>query len=122
MPLIVSRKTTDQILQSKDGNEIHDWLEAASEPELREYLRKCVRDSSLAQHARDALDILLAKRQEQALKSIETDSQYIKWFTIALVGLTIVLIYYACRLDIVIHSLSNQPALSQPASSTPESR
>jgi len=45
-------------------------------------------------------------RHEKALKSLEADSRWIKRLTIALVILTIVLAFYAFRLDTVLHSLS----------------
>ena len=45
-------------------------------------------------------------RQEKALKSLETDSRWIKRLTLVLAGLTIALVCYAWRLDTVIHSLS----------------
>ena len=56
----MSKKTPDQILQSKNADEIHDWLETASLLELRRCLRKVIRESSVGQHVRDALDILIA--------------------------------------------------------------
>jgi hypothetical protein len=46
------------------------------------------------------------KRHETALKGLEADSRWIKRLTIALVILTIVLAFYAFRLDTVLHSLS----------------
>ena len=64
----MSRKTPDQILESKDGDEIHDWLETASLPELRHCLRRVVRESSVGQHVRDALDILIATGNQKMAK------------------------------------------------------
>jgi hypothetical protein len=64
----MSRKTTDQILQSKDADEIHDWLETASLRELRHCLRRIVRESSAGQHVRDALDILIATDNQKMAK------------------------------------------------------
>jgi nitrate/nitrite-specific signal transduction histidine kinase len=64
----MSRKTPDQILQSKNTDEIHDWLEAADLPELRRCLRKVVRESSVGQHVRDALDILIATDNQKTAK------------------------------------------------------
>jgi hypothetical protein len=52
------------------------------------------------------LTVRTLHRHEKALKSLEADSRWIKRLTIALVILTIVLAWYACRLDTVIHSLS----------------
>ena len=48
----------------------------------------------------------ILKRHETALKSLEADSRWIKFLTIVLVILTIVLAFYAFRLDTVLHSLS----------------
>ena len=66
----MSRKTPDQILESKDGDEIHDWLETASLPELRHCLRRVVRESSVGQHVRDALDILIATDNQKTAKRL----------------------------------------------------
>ena len=52
------------------------------------------------------LTVRALHRQEKALKSLEADSRWIKRLTIALVILTIVLAFYAFRLDTVLHSLS----------------
>jgi hypothetical protein len=46
-------------------------------------------------------------RHENALKSLEKDSRWIKFLTIVLVILTAVLAYYALRLDTLIHSLTH---------------
>jgi hypothetical protein len=58
-------------------------------------------------------------RHEKALKSLEADSRWIKFLTVVLVALTIVLAYYARRLDTVIHSLQETPpaATSSPTAS-----
>jgi hypothetical protein len=58
-------------------------------------------------------------RQEKALNSLEADSRWIKFLTVVLVALTIVLAYYAWRLDAVIHSLQVTPpaATSSPTTS-----
>jgi hypothetical protein len=58
---------------------------------------------------------------KKALKSLEVDSRWIKGLTFVLVGLTIVLAFYAFRLDTVIHSLqSNAPPTPSPtATATP---
>ena len=45
-------------------------------------------------------------RHEKALKSLEADSRWIKRLTFVLAALTIALVYYAWRLDEVIHSSS----------------
>jgi hypothetical protein len=55
-------------------------------------------------------------RHEKALNSLEADSRWIKFLTVVLVALTIVLAYYAWRLDAVIHSLQETPPT---ATSTP---
>jgi hypothetical protein len=47
------------------------------------------------------------KRHETALKSLEADSRWIKRLTFVLAALTIALVYYALRLDAVIHSLTH---------------
>ena len=60
-------------------------------------------------------DIL--KRHETALKSLEDDSRWIKRLTFVLAALTIALVFYAWRLDAVIHSL--QSNASPTASATP---
>src|SRR5438552_15384868 len=62
-------------------------------------------------YLRDSIPYLTVRtlhRHEKALKGLEADSRWIKFLTIALVILTIVLAYYAWRLDAVIHSLSQQ--------------
>jgi hypothetical protein len=46
-------------------------------------------------------------RHEKALASLEADSRWIKRLTLVLVLLTLVLAYYAFRLDTVIHSLQS---------------
>jgi hypothetical protein len=61
----------------------------------------------------------ILKRHETALKSLETDSRWIKFLTIALVTLTIALAYYALRLDAVIHRLGDSPAVPQTAAVEP---
>ncbi len=66
----MSRKTPDQILESENADEIHDWLETASLTELRRYLRRVVRGSSIGQHARDALDILIAIDNQKTAKRL----------------------------------------------------
>jgi hypothetical protein len=58
------------------------------------------------QHSIPYLTVRTLHRHEKALKGLEADSRRIKYLTIALVILTIVLAYYAWRLDAVIHSLS----------------
>jgi len=47
-------------------------------------------------------------RHEKALKSLEADSRWIKRLTFVLAALTIALVYYAWRLDAVIHSISRR--------------
>ena len=54
------RKTPSEILNSSDPQEIHAWHVSATIDELHEYLRGVVTHSTLADHARDALDIKLA--------------------------------------------------------------
>lgn len=56
-------------------------------------------------------------RHEKALKSLEADSRWIKRLTFVLAALTIALVFYAWRLDTVIHSL--QPIASPTPSATP---
>jgi hypothetical protein len=53
----MSRLTADDILASNDTEKIHDWFETANITELRQFLRKVIRGHTMAQHARDALDI-----------------------------------------------------------------
>ena len=69
------------------------------------------------------------KRQETALKSLEADSRWIKWFaiitgvlTLVLVFLTIVLAKYASHLDTVMQPLQSNAvthSLQSNASATP---
>ena len=66
----MSKKTTDEVLESNEADEIHDWLETATVTELRRYLRKVVRGSSMGQHARDALDIRLAINNQKIANCI----------------------------------------------------
>ena len=61
----------------------------------------------------DALD-----RHEKALKSLEADSRWIKRLTFVLAALTIALVFYAWRLDTVIHSLESN-ALPTPSATPP---
>ncbi len=58
-------------------------------------------------------------RHEKALKSMEADSRWIKILTFVLAGLTITLVYYAWRLDAVMHSLqeTHPAATSSPTAS-----
>jgi hypothetical protein len=63
-------------------------------------------------------------RHEKALKSLEADSGWIKRLTFVLAALTIALVFYAWRLDRVIHSLQSiaapTPSATPPAAtSTP---
>lgn len=55
-------------------------------------------------HSIPYLTVRTLHRHEKALKGLEADSRWIKFLTIALVILTIVLAYYAWRLDAVIHA------------------
>jgi hypothetical protein len=64
------------------------------------------------QHSIPYLTVRTLQRQEKALNSLEADSRCIKTFaiitgvlTLVLASLTLVLAIYACRLDVVIHSL-----------------
>ena len=45
-------------------------------------------------------------RHEKALKSLEADSRWTKRLTFVLAALAIALVYYAWRLDTVIHAVS----------------
>jgi len=54
------RKSSREILNVKD-DERHTWLSEATVDELSEFLRLVRQDSSLASHARDALNVVLAK-------------------------------------------------------------
>jgi len=58
-------------------------------------------------------------RHEKALKSLEVDSRWIKRLTFVLAALTIALLYYACRLDTVIHSLQSNASPTPSATVTP---
>jgi hypothetical protein len=67
-------------------------------------------------------------RHEKALDSLKADSRWIKWFaiisgllTFVLVGLTIILALYACRLDTLTQSLQPKasPTPSPTATATP---
>jgi hypothetical protein len=58
------------------------------------------------QHSIPYLTVRTLHRHEKALKSLEADSRWIKFLTVVLVILTIVLAGYAWRLDRIIHSLS----------------
>src|SRR5215813_10572186 len=60
---------------------------------------------SYLQHTVPYITVRALHRHEKALKSMETDSRWIKFLTVALVALTIVLAIYAWRLDEVMHSL-----------------
>jgi len=60
---------------------------------------------------------LALDRHEKALKSLEADSRWIKRLTFVLAALTIALVFYAWRLDTLIHSL--QSNASPTASATP---
>ena len=51
------------------------------------------------------LTVRTLQRQEKALQSLERDSRWIKAFAIITGILTLVLAYYAWRLDDVVHSL-----------------
>jgi hypothetical protein len=55
------------------------------------------------------LTVRTLHRHEKALDSLKTDSRWIKFLTIALVILTVVLAYYARRLDALIHRLGDSP-------------
>jgi hypothetical protein len=67
------------------------------------------------EHTVPYLTVRALHRHEEALVSLEADSQWIKRLTFVLVGLTIVLAYYAFRLDTVIHSLqSNESPTPSP--------
>src|SRR5262245_53671129 len=57
---VLNRKTPHEILLSQDSTEIHAWHVSATIDELHTYLRGVARHSTLADHARDALDIKLA--------------------------------------------------------------
>ena len=58
-------------------------------------------------------------RQEKALTSLERDSRWIKRLTFVLAALTIALVFYAWRLDTVIHSLQSTASSSPTPSPTP---
>jgi hypothetical protein len=88
------------------------------------FCRKCVatgtNDEMIEAHPEAYLDYTIPyltvrtlHSHEQALKSLKTDSRWIKWSAIAttvltavLIALTAVLAMYALRLDRIIHSLS----------------
>jgi hypothetical protein len=59
------------------------------------------------QHTIPYLTVRTIHRHEKALKGLEADSRWIKRLTFVLAALTIALVYYAWRLDAVIHSLSH---------------
>ena len=72
------------------------------------------------EHSIPYLTVRTPHRHEKALKSLEIDSRWIKFLTVVLVALTIVLAIYALRLDAVIHSLQKtRPAVSNNPTSTP---
>jgi len=73
------------------------------------------------EHAVPYITVRTLHRHEQALASLEADSRWIKRLTFVLVFLTIVLAYYAFRLDTVIHSLQSNasPTPSPTATTTP---
>ena len=58
------------------------------------------------QHSIPYLTVRTLHRHEKALKGLEADSRWIKFLTLVLVILTIVLAGYAWRLDRVLHLLS----------------
>jgi hypothetical protein len=73
------------------------------------------------------LTVRALHRQEEALNSLKADSKWIKYFAIltgiltaALVALTIVLAFYAWRLDTVTHSLqpNASPSPTPPTATT----
>jgi hypothetical protein len=72
------------------------------------------------------LTVRALHRQETALASLKADSKWIKAFaiitgilTLVLVGLTIVLMIYASRLDTVIHSLRSIASPTSTVTPTP---
>jgi hypothetical protein len=71
------------------------------------------------QHTIPYLTVRTLHRHEKALKGLEADSRWIKILTFVLAALTLALVYYAWRLDTVIHSLQVTPpaATSSPSAS-----
>jgi len=89
----------------KHENDTDAQIEASPE----DYLR----------HSMAYLTVRTLQREEKVLKSLEADSRWIKWFAIATGVLTLVLAFYAWRLDELVHSFHQSQSPTMRSSELP---
>jgi hypothetical protein len=116
----MSDETDEKLSVGKRDKTMSDMASIAAEAFCDKHTSPSVSDTHIRENPETYLaytipylTVRILHRHEKALKSLEADSRWIKFLTVVLVALTIVLAYYAWRLDAVIHAQRESSAIQR---------